>query len=497
MRKKIELRITEKIAWLLSKPKRVKIAVGGRGSQKSTGVGDIMIMFADNGERICCSREFQNSIDDSVHENLKQEIERLGVQGFTAFEKRIKSANGGEIFYKGLARNITSLKSLAGVKRLWIEEGESVSDKSLKILTPSIRSSAAANEDEEEPPEIWITMNRGSSKDAISKKYLTRAEKSLKETGYYEDDLMMIVEVNYQDNPWFPPELEQERLDDFEHLDRAEYDHIWGGAYNDSVDRAIIKPEWFDACIDAHIKLGIKPRGAKVAAHDPSDEGDDNKGFAARHGIVVTHADDWDGGDINEGMDWALEKCEEISPDVFTWDGDGMGVGLRRQAKEAFEDTKTDMAMFKGSYSPEDPDQPYDGEFKKENKENQDVFRNRRAQYYIRLRDRIYKTYLMINRKGFYPKEELISFSSKIKKLQSLRAELCRIPTKPNASGMIQILLKVEMAKLDIDSPNMGDSVMMLMVIPKSKTEEVWVKPQVKTRQRSASRYEHNKRRRY
>ena len=59
----IDLRITDKISWLLSKPKRIKIAVGGRGSSKSIGVGDIMLMFADHGERICCTREFQNTID--------------------------------------------------------------------------------------------------------------------------------------------------------------------------------------------------------------------------------------------------------------------------------------------------------------------------------------------------------------------------------------------------------------------------------------------------
>ena len=57
-------------------------------------------------------------------------------------------------------------------------------------------------------------MNRGSTNDAIAKKYLSRAESELKRCGYYEDDLMIAVEVNWRDNPWFPPELEQERLDD-------------------------------------------------------------------------------------------------------------------------------------------------------------------------------------------------------------------------------------------------------------------------------------------
>ena len=45
----IPLQITEGISWLMSKPKRVKIAVGGRGSAKSTGVADAMLVYADQG----------------------------------------------------------------------------------------------------------------------------------------------------------------------------------------------------------------------------------------------------------------------------------------------------------------------------------------------------------------------------------------------------------------------------------------------------------------
>ncbi len=128
----IDVQITERIWWLTTKPKRIKIAVGGRGSQKSIGVGDIMLMYADQGERICCAREFQKSIDESVHETLKDEIVRLGAGGFSTLRNEIRHTSGGRLFYKGLALNITSLKSLAGVRRLWIEEGESVSDDCLK-----------------------------------------------------------------------------------------------------------------------------------------------------------------------------------------------------------------------------------------------------------------------------------------------------------------------------------------------------------------------------
>lgn len=467
----IDLRITDKIARLLSKPKRIKIAVGGRGSSKSLGVGDIMLMFADHGERICCTREFQNSIDDSVHESLKQEIDRLGIEGFDVQNNNIYSSSGGEIFYKGLARNITSLKSLAGVKRLWIEEGESVSEKSLRVLTPSIRSAAKDNLEDGDPPEIWITMNRGSREDAIAKKYLSRAEAELERCGYYEDDLIMVVEVNYTDNPWFPPELEQERLDDKATLSDDEYDHIWGGHYNESVDNAIIKKSWFDAAIDAHIKLGINPSGAVVVSHDPADEGGDSKGYACRKGILYTEVTEIVAKDGNEACDIATSKAIAANADLFVWDGDGMGALLRRQISDSFKGIKCDLRMYRGSNEVEDKKTKYEGlqslGSKDKPKTNGDTFYNKRAQYYMKLAQRFYNTYRAVVKKEYVDPDTTISISSDIELIDKLRSEVCRIPRKANGAGKIQLMSKKEMKdKYDIDSPGMADCLAMGEEIP-------------------------------
>ena len=475
----IDLRIPEKISWLLSKPKRIKIAVGGRGSGKSVGVGDIMLMFADHGERICCTREFQNSIDDSVHESLKQEIDRLGVEGFSVQNNNIYSQSSGELFYKGLARNITSLKSIAGVKRLWIEEGESVSEKSLKVLTPSVRSSVKDNLDEDsDPPEIWITMNRNSRQDAISKKYLARAEAELERTGYYEDDLIMVVQVNYEDNPWFPPELEQERLDDKENLSEDEYDHIWGGQYNETVERAIIKKSWFDAAIDAHIKLGINPTGAVVATHDPADEGGDSKGYACRKGILYTDVDEIIAKNGNEACDEATSRAIAANADLFVWDGDGMGALLRRQIGESFKGVKCDLRMYRGSNEVEDKKARYDGldslGSKDKPKTNGDTFFNKRSQYYMKLAQRFYNTWLAVEKKQYIDPDTIISISSDIKLIDKLRSEVCRIPRKPNGAGKIQLMSKKEMKdKHDIESPGMADCLAMGEELPEIRNQKV------------------------
>ena len=462
----IPLQITEGIAWLMSKPKRVKIAVGGRGSAKSIGMDDAMLVYADQGQRICATREYQNSIEDSIHENLKNEIERLDIKVFYPLATEINTHSGGHIFYKGLARNITSLKSLAGVNKLRIEEGESVSERSLRVLTPSIRSTASSNENNEEPPEIWISMNRGSREDAIAKKYLARAEDELARCGRYEDDLVMIVQMNYQDNPWFPPELEQERLDDKENLDEDEYDHIWGGEYDETVQRAIIKKAWFDAAIDSHIKLGIKPTGATIASFDPADEGEDSKAYACRKGIFYSDIDELVAKDGNDACDLATERAIRANADLFTWDGDGMGALLRRQIGDSFKGIKCDLRMYRGSNEVEDKKALYDGlgslGSKDRPKTNGDTFANKRAQYFMKLAQRFYNTWLWVEKGQYQDPDSIISISSDIKLLNKLRSEVCRIPRKPNGAGKIQLMSKQEMkTKHGIDSPGMADCLAM------------------------------------
>ena len=482
------LKIPEPITRLLTKPKRIKIAVGGRGSGKSISVGDIMLMFAANGESVCASREFQNSIDDSVHESLKQEIDRLGIEGMSSTNNEIRSSNGGRIFYKGLARNVTSLKSLAGIDRFWIEEGESVSANSLKVLTPSVRSTAASNDSDENPPEIWITMNRASSADAVAQKYLKRAESDLAINGFYEDDMCLIVQVNYTENPWFPPELEQERQDDLKNLSSAQYRHVWEGEYNDSVDNAIIKSEWFDAAIDAHkidkLSKVFEPHGVVVCAHDPSDEGNDSKGVCVRQGSIVQYVDEMATGEIDAGCDWAIGIAQQHRADWFVWDGDGMGAGLKGQISRELSGRRIKTHMYKGSLSGKGQDyasdiyMPMDGRANQKNSKYKEVFKNNRAQYSIAIANRFYNTYRCVVKGEYVDPDDMISIdSANVSNMVKLRSEVCRIPRKPNNNGLEQIMTKQEMKKLEIESPNMFDSLVMAFANPKTTAKKQF-KPQ-------------------
>lgn len=479
MSPQIQIKYPEKLHKLFTTPKRLKIVVGGRGSCKSTAVADYVLAMMSQGQLWCCAREFQNSLDESVHRTIEDEIERLGLSGFESSKSDIKHSSGGRNFYRGLSRNITSLKStLSGVDGLWIEEGEDLSANTLRVLTASVRLNAKDTErkirgEDIKMPEIWVTMNRGSRADPVSEKWLERAESTVERQGWYEDDMMIVVEVNYPDVPkeWFEASgLEVERLDDFNNMSRAGYDSKWLGKYLDEVDDSIIMQEWFDAAIDAHEKLGFKPRGAIVTAFDPSDGGD-SAGYVTRHGSVITEADERIGWEVNDSTDWALEEARRLGTDVFVWDGDGMGAPLRAQIANTLEGTKTEFQMFKGSYAVENPTEVYMGSNSNtihNSVTNEKHFKNRRAQYYGRLADKFYATYRAVEHGEYHDPDTLISISSEIKLLSKLRTELCRIPRKRNNNGFFQIMTKEDMKRIHgIPSPALADSAMMGQIVPR------------------------------
>ena len=452
---RIELQIPEKLIPLITEDRRFKVIVGGRGSGKSQNVGAILATKADReGARILAAREHMNSISDSVHSLVSDQISKYQMPGFDIQANEIKHRSGGGFIYRGLARNAEGLKSVNDVKYCHVEEAQTVSADSLKILTPSIRAPGS---------EIWLTANPRSRADAFSQRFLVPFEKELARDGYYSDELHLIIVVNYIDNPWFPPELEMERQYDYEHLPRAKYNHIWLGDYDDTVDDAIITAEWFDACVDADKKLGFQAEGIEVIAHDPSDTGNDEKGVAYRHGSVIKDVQERNIGDVNEGGDWATDYALKRKPDIFMWDSCGMGLSLRRQFNQALKGKRITLQEYNGAGSCHQPDDVYEPveDQRHEVKTNRETFKNLRAQSYWLLRDRIYKTYLAVKKNRMSPHDQLISFNGDMEFLSLLRSELCRIPLKYNPNGLIQLKTKEEMKRDGIESPNMADSVAM------------------------------------
>lgn len=476
----VSMDLNEKLLPFLEISKPIKVAVGGRGSGKSIGFGDMLTMkMQTECADIYCLREFQDSLADSVHRVFKDSVQkRLCLEGWDIQENKVIAPNGARTNYKGASRNTQSIQSAQGYKYSWFEEAQTMSQDTLDTLLPTILRNPGA--------ECWFSGNPQSANDPFSQRFIVPYLDELLQYGYYEDDLHLIVMVNWADNPWWNEEQEILRKWDFDNLTRAKYDWIWEGKFNDSVENSLIMAEWFDACLDAHTKLGFEPRGMIMAAHDPSDEGKDSKGYAARHGSIIFNVQEKKTGNVNEGGDWAVDLALVDDVDHFTWDCDGMGVALGRQISTAFDGKKITPTMFKGSEGVDFPDKKFTriegGANIKDNKTNKDALRNKRAQYYMELRRRVWNTYCAVTKGEYIDPETMISFDTEsidAGMIRQLRSELCRMPIKPSSNGLFEMYTKKDMiTKFKFKSPNLADSVMMLMRQPHKVVAQKVVMPQ-------------------
>jgi len=168
--KKPTVMVMEKLEPFILKKKRYKVVYGGRGSGKSETIGGILSSQAkDYKFKTCCFREYQNSIEDSVHALLVGKISQLNLQGFDPKTQTIDHENGAKFRFRGLARNPDGVKSMYGFNRFWGEEAQSTSANSLRLLTPTLRI---------EGSEIWMSLNPMSSADPISLQFLKPFEKA-------------------------------------------------------------------------------------------------------------------------------------------------------------------------------------------------------------------------------------------------------------------------------------------------------------------------------
>ncbi|MXV44344.1 PBSX family phage terminase large subunit [Saccharibacter sp. 17.LH.SD] len=194
-------------------PYRYRLWHGGRGGGKSWAVARALLTLTlTRPLRVLCCREYQNSIADSVHKLLADQISELGLAPwFTILENSIRAYNGSEFLFKGLARNIQSIKSTEGIDIAWVEEAQTLSQDSIELLLPTIRK---------EGSEVWFSWNPLEEGAPIEK---------LRES-LLHNPRAFINQINWSDNPWFPATLNDERLRCFHH-DPENYAHIWDGDY--------------------------------------------------------------------------------------------------------------------------------------------------------------------------------------------------------------------------------------------------------------------------
>lgn len=201
---------------------RFKVLYGGRGSGKTHQVAEYLIIQSLlNKEKVLCTREIQRSIKESVHAVLVSKINSLGLEKyFTVTENKISNVSGSEFIFAGLRMNIDSIKSIEGITKCWVEEAQSVSRKSLDILRPTIRAKNS---------EMIITFNPERDEDPVWQDFIV-----------HPSEHSWVQKVNYNDNPFFPADLEKERAE-CEKRNPDDYKWIWLGELRKISDAQIFK----------------------------------------------------------------------------------------------------------------------------------------------------------------------------------------------------------------------------------------------------------------
>jgi len=358
------------------------------------------------------------------------------------------TTSGSTIIFEGLKNNTTKIKSMEGIDIVWCEEAEAITEYSWDLLIPTIRKSGS---------EVWISFNPADELDATYSKFVTPYADALLKDGYYEDDNIYVAKVGYQQAEragWFPDELKAE-MEACKLSNHRKYLHIWEGEPNTDYEDSIIQPEWVDAAIDSHIKLGFKARGVKSLGFDPADEGNDAKAYVVRHGSLVTDCQAWTTGDLEAGVEKAYQAAYDARCTDFVYDSIGVGAGVKMKLRALDGNNEIRIEGFCGSESPRSPTQKYEGD-----RQNGDIFRNLRAQWWWYLRDRFEATYRAVEQGNYSNPDELISLDSKMVNLKMLKSELTRVQRKRGraVNSLIQIESKQDMKARALKSPNLADA---------------------------------------
>ena len=238
--KVVRFQLPRKLAFLLE-PHEYKVAYGGRGSLKSTSFASTLLTQGIQQKlRVLCAREVQKSLAQSCHLLLTDRIKALGYQDeYTPTENAIRGRRHGTLFqFVGLSdQTAESVKSYEGFNRLWGEEAQALSKRSLQIVLPTIFRTPGA--------EAWFSFNPELESDEVWERFIVNPPPGA-----------FIQEMNWRDAVacgWHTPAMEQLRQYDLVHSP-ADYPTIWEGKPRTVLPGAIYATEIVDLVKDGRLR---------------------------------------------------------------------------------------------------------------------------------------------------------------------------------------------------------------------------------------------------
>ena len=424
---------------------RYHIMHGGRGGGKSVFVAATLAIEGWlQPRRILCAREIQLSISESVMAGLWDAIVDLGLDDFyTKTRTEITGANGTTFLFMGLRSNITKIKSIANIDFVWVEEAEAVTKDSWDTLIPSIRANGSR---------IIITFNPKNILDDTYQRFVVNTPPDSVRT-----------EINWLDNPFFPPVLDAERR----HMlstDPDLYEHVWMGQPVADGHLSIINPRHVRAALDAHIKLRLEPDGKYFIGFDVADTGD-RCCLIHRQGPIAHDMEYWRANpdELLKSTTKAFQQCQENNAHLI-YDVCGIGASVAPKLNELNTDRNqsgvyhidTEYTKFNAADGIEYPEHEYKAGVK-----NKDFFCNAKAQLWWHVADLFRNTYDAITNGTEYPADELISISSGIRDVEQLMAELGLPQRDLDNNGRVKVESKKDLDKRGVPSPDLADAFVM------------------------------------
>ncbi|WP_226780333.1 PBSX family phage terminase large subunit [Oceaniglobus trochenteri] len=426
---------------------RYKGVWGGRASGKSHEMAGMVVeaMVADPDCSVVCIREIQKSLALSAKKLIEAKIREFGVGHlFDVLKTEIRriGGNGMCIFVGMQDHTADSVKSLEGFNIAWVEEAQSLSQRSLDLLIPTIRA---------EGSQIWASWNPRRRSDPIER--LLRSAKGPRADA-------IVVRANYTDNPFLPGPMKR-TAEDAKENDPEGYPHTWLGEYESVGSKVVIPAAWVKSAIGIAAKLDIEVTGRKYAALDVAggEDGGDENALAIRKGISLLSVTPWNGLDtaITTQKATRLAAAQGVREAYYDSVGVGEGVtgewasmGRRSEQPDGFK-----WHPWSGGASVLDPD----GRIEPNNPQsplNKDQYQNLKAQAWFSLRKRFENSHKAARGKPYDP-EMMIDLPADLPNLAQIEEELTQPQHKTSGTGKTMVDKQPDGAR----SPNLADAINM------------------------------------
>ena len=380
---------------------------GGRASGKTQSTARFLLYIAQvKHVRICCGREIQNSINESVKTVFVDLIDKYNLSYDIKKDSLLNIESGSRIFFKGFReQGNVNIKGLEGVDLLWIDEAQSITKPTLDVIIPTIRKKNSA---------VIFTMNRYTRFDAVYNFCSQRKD-------------CLHLNINYFDNPYVDEKILKE-AQILKEKNINDYNHIWLGHPMKSNTEFLVSSEALDKAVNLEYVVQSEYFQNSIMSVDLSACGADlccAKLFEQQNETVWLEKQTvtWQEADTDITKGKIISLFSDWSPKFLIMDADGLGYPIWVSIQKIINST----IGFKGGKRPISK-----------------FALNARADGYLAFKDYIEKGYLKLTDKNTIRQIEYI------KKVY-----------KPN--GLIAIQDKKEIRKQHNESPDFADCAMMAL----------------------------------